>query len=186
MDNISRFTVGEILDYLSPEEVLLFTTTTKKNIEWGDLSPIKIPAAQVRKKCISKQSAKLFCISWFALLNTRLEGYTYIKEDIDALNDTSSDKMTYIFNTIDMYSAKLLSYNNMHSLLCYYGIRKKCRYKVKKFVFYNRIYKDTYIHHAYRIPKHKLHFFTYPIIDIGISDIGLTTEQCLNVRALIY
>ena len=51
MDNISRFTVGEILDYLSPEEVLFFTTTTKKNIEWGDLSPIKIPAAQVRKKC---------------------------------------------------------------------------------------------------------------------------------------
>ena len=189
MNTLPNSMINEITHYLTPKELLIFTTTTKKHIEWCK------PIYTIRIKIISILSAKLLNTSWFSssTIQTKNEATIYecLKEDIDSYDEPPlsqnehAEKKRYIFNTIDMYADKLMYRNNMHTSLSCYGITKRNTSKVKKCVFYNKTYENIYIHRIYRIPREQFNFYLRAYWH-KMNDTGFREEQCLNIRALIY
>tara|TARA_B100000927_G_C16418284_1_gene450228 strand:+ start:540 stop:1145 length:606 start_codon:yes stop_codon:yes gene_type:complete len=201
MNQLSFDAIYNISAYLTPQEKLVFSTTTKKDIEFNTLTKKAIS----RKHIISFICANRLNNHWYFSISNKKDYIDAVKEDLNPENFVDSvdhsqyvvfkgDKarLGYIMHLIDMHCTKLFCLNEMHSTLSPYGKQTKSYCEEENFVFANKFYKNGQLHKAYRWPKrHETRIlpFTYKNIYNPMCynhDTMLTRKQALNVRALIY
>ena len=201
MNELSFDAIYSISAYLTPQEKLTYSATTKNGIEFGTLTKLAIS----RKQIILFICANRLNDTWFFSISDKEKYINSIKEDLDPENFVDSvdhsqyivyKKKTaiigYIMHLIDMQCTKLFCLNNMHLTLSCYGKQTKSYYKEETFVFRDKVYKNTQLHKAYRWPKRHetqiipvMGYYLFNPMCYPYNTV-LTQEQALNVRALIY
>lgn len=201
MNKLTFDSIYSISNYLTPQEKLTFSTTTKDKIEFKTLTKEAIS----RKHIISIICAKRLNKALFFNILDKEKYINAIKEDlkpehfIDSVDHSqyvvSKGKTAligYIIHLIDTHCTKLCCLNEMHSTLSPYGKQIKSYCKEEKIVFKDKFYKNSQVHKAYRWPKRHetlIMPFTYKNIFNPMCyphSSVLTRKQALNVRALIY
>jgi hypothetical protein len=201
MNKLSFDAIYNISEYLTPQEKLVFSATTKKEIEFDALAKKAIP----RKHIISSICANRLNKNWFFSISNKEDYIDAVKEDLNPENfvdfvDHSQYVVSkgkkaiigYIMHLIDMQCTKLFCLNEMHSALSPYGKQTKSYCEEEIFVFSNKFYKNGQLHKAYRWPKrHETRILPFKYKNIYNPmcynhDMMLTHTQALNVRALIY